>query len=288
VNIIDLTKDIASSKASEVREKLHNEFQRELFDAAIANLLDHDNKLRINNFSYAARELIRIYLSSVVDDDEVSNCSWFKGDKNKNPTRTERMRYAIHRGLDVQTVAEILGSDHNALIRNLIKNIDLLSKYTHISEDTFPTNTCDNDLALTLLENLAEFLNNIIDAERNIANSLEKEIWQVLENGFFNEYFDEIDHLATHHGIEEVYVNSILAEQFDSKNLTFSVEGTLEFSLQWGSDSDMRKGDGATGGVSVKFSAIVKADIEDIMRLEVVSYSLDEDEELKVKFYDEE
>lgn len=288
MNIIQLANDIATSKASDVRSKLKNIFQKDLFDAAIANLLDHRNKLRLNNFAYAARELIRIYLTSVVDDDEVSNCSWFIGDKNGNPTRAERMHYAIHRGLDAQTVAEKLGTNPQIVISSLIKNIDLLSKYTHISENTFPTDTCDNELALTLLENLSDFLNNIIDAGQDIASFLEKEIVKVIEDGFFNEYFDAIAHLSTHYGIEEVYVTDIWVERFDSENLIFAVEGQLGCSLQWGSNSDIRKGNGAIGGVDIQFSATVKSDIEDITKLEIVSYNLEDSERLRVRFHDEE
>lgn len=288
MSIIESIKDIASSKADEVREKLRNEFQREIFDAAYANLLDHSNKLRINNFAYAARELIRIYLSSVLDDGEVVKCPWFKGDGKGKPTRAERMHYAIHRGLDPEIVEEILGYDPKVIIKSLVKNIESLSKYTHISDKTFPTDECGNELALNLFENLAEFLGNITDAEKNIINSLEEDIYKAAEEGLLGEYFEAVDHLATHHGIEDIYIDSVHIELFDSNNLTFTVEGQLEFSLQWGSNSDVRKGDGVIGEIGIPFLATVKADIEDITNLEVVSYNLKDEEKLMVRLQDEE
>jgi len=288
MNILELTKDIASSKAHEVRENLHNEFQREIFDAAATNLIDHTNKLRINNFAYAARELIRIYLSSVLDDGDVVKCFWFKGDGKGKPTRAERMHYAIHRGLDPEIVRKRLGYDPNVIIKSLLKNIDSLSKYTHISDKTFPTDECDNELALNLFENLAEFLGNITDAEKNIISALEDDVYKAAEEGLLSEYFEAVDHLATHHGIEGIYIDSVHIELFDSNNLTFVVGGQLEFSLQWGSNSDIRKGDGAIGGIDIQFSATVKADIEDITNLEVVSYNLKDEEKLMVRLQDEE
>lgn len=53
-----------SSLTEEICSHLSKGFEKDLFDAAMANLMDLDNSLRLNNFSFAASELIRIYLEN--------------------------------------------------------------------------------------------------------------------------------------------------------------------------------------------------------------------------------
>jgi hypothetical protein len=255
---------------------LTDNFHKELFDAALANLIDTSNKLRLNNFAYAAREFVRCYLSSIVDDKEVALCSWYTGDDGK-VTRVDRMKYAIFRGLSEEYVADDVGIDSGAVIKKLRGCIDSLSKYTHVSRETFPTDSIPNTIAIELFNSLADFIETIHSTHSAVVDKLEENIVKEIESGLLMEYFESMDHIATHHGLEDVYVGSIGIESFDSVSLKFKVEGQLEFSLQWGSNSDVRNDIGAEGEITVPFSAIVEADINDVEELTLVSYSLDED-----------
>ena len=77
---------------------LETDFEKDLLEAALTNLNDAGNKLRLNNFAYAARELTRHYLQRLAPDSEVLNVPWFKPNDPEKPkaiTRDQRIRYAI-------------------------------------------------------------------------------------------------------------------------------------------------------------------------------------------------
>lgn len=77
---------------------LETSFEKDLLEAALKNLEDGKNKLRLNNFAYSARELTRHYLKRLAPDTEVLNAPWFKPNDPKKPkaiTREQRIKYAI-------------------------------------------------------------------------------------------------------------------------------------------------------------------------------------------------
>ena len=115
-------------------------FEQELFLAAIANVDDTSNKLRLNNFAYSMRELIRIVLERLASNAEVVNAPWFKPNDEEHPdkvTRSQRIKYAIQGWLSDDYVTNTLRIDHQDNDKELRKNIDELSKYTHVTESTF-------------------------------------------------------------------------------------------------------------------------------------------------------
>ena len=85
-----------------IHSLIETDFERSLADAAFSQLEDNDNKLRLNNFAYSLRELSRHILHRLAPDDMVKSTCWFKPTDKKNPdaiTRSQRMKYAIQRGL---------------------------------------------------------------------------------------------------------------------------------------------------------------------------------------------
>ena len=55
---------------------LETSFEKSLLEAALYNLSDSSNKLRLNNFAYATRELTRHFLARLAPDAEVHNAPW--------------------------------------------------------------------------------------------------------------------------------------------------------------------------------------------------------------------
>lgn len=73
-------------------------FEQDLFKAAIANVDDEKNQLRLNNFAYSMRELIRTVLERLAPDEDVINAPWFKPNDMQHPekvTRSQRIKFAI-------------------------------------------------------------------------------------------------------------------------------------------------------------------------------------------------
>lgn len=55
-----------------------DQFELDLYEAAVHNLSDLSNKLRFNNFAYAMRELSRHVLHRLAPSEGVLKCSWYK------------------------------------------------------------------------------------------------------------------------------------------------------------------------------------------------------------------
>ena len=96
---LQIVREISESKADNIREYL-NSSEKELFEAVLGNLLDCNNPLRLNNFAYAARELIRIFLENRLTEKEIKDCIWYDAKKNNDKiTRDDRISFLIHRFL---------------------------------------------------------------------------------------------------------------------------------------------------------------------------------------------
>ena len=54
-----------------------------------------------------------------------------------------------------------------------------------------------------------------------------------------------VQSLATHHSFEEIYVDSHEITSITSETVHIRVSGSIGVPLQWGSNSDLRRGDGA-------------------------------------------
>lgn len=269
---------IAASRANDIRNYLDTDFEKELFDAVIENLLDLKNTLRLNNFAYAAREFIRIYLDNRADEKSIKLCTWYDTIKSSGKiTRRDRMHYIIHKGLSPKYVLDELCIDIDATIKSLLDDIDILSKYTHIS-NTFNQNTSNNKIAISLFDSLWSFIDTIEKTKKRLCDYFESQISELANNTFVYEFFDDIDMLSTHSSITEAYIYSINLVHIDDKQLKFEVSGELTVDLQWGSDSDIKRGDGATAEESVPFSMEIQAEIGHFEEFEVITYDVDVDD----------
>ena len=108
---------------AEIENELSEGFERDLYIAAQRNLLDKSNPLRLNNYSYAMRELTRHVLHRLAPDELVVGCSWYKNesDKEKGITRKQRAYYAVQGGLENSYVEDTLGLEVEDIHRRLVR-----------------------------------------------------------------------------------------------------------------------------------------------------------------------
>ena len=222
---------------------LKTDFEKELFDAVFVNLHEKGNKLRLNNFAYAARELTRHFLSRLAPDKDVLNAPWFI--PNKAITREQRIRYAILGYLDETFARNTLQFDFTHISKDLRKSIDDLSKYTHVNPETFNVEE-DKILELTLniLESTAKFFKTISEAQNKIMNAVYNAVDKDMINKFYMETYNEIDMLATHHEVLSYTVTSQKEVDKNNETITIQADGVVNARLQYGSDGDIRRGDG--------------------------------------------
>jgi hypothetical protein len=73
----------------------------------------------------------------------------------------------------------------------------------------------------------------------------------------------EVDELATHHSVDEVYVDHTSVQSIGAHFITYRATGTVAITLQWGSNSDLRRGDGAEAGLSFPFRCDIQVPLDD-------------------------
>ncbi|HRG89426.1 MAG TPA: hypothetical protein PLW44_10430 [Chitinophagales bacterium] len=232
----------------------NTDFEKELLSASLDNLLDKRNKLRFNNFACGVRELSRHILHNLSPDKEVMNCVWYKNESKKpgQPTRAERVKYAIQKGLPDKFVETIYDTDEH--VYDLKEALDTLNKYTHVNPDTFNISESEiNKLTKEVLETFKRFAFGIDNFHKLFKIELEEHIDKVVMEHTIEETFDDIDILATHHNIEEHETTSYTITHIDSKDIFIEASGILSVRLQYGSDGDLAKGDGVEMNTSFPF-----------------------------------
>jgi hypothetical protein len=247
---------------AKIKKILKSQFEIELFESALRNLEDEENKLRYNNFAYSIRELSRHFLHSLSPENSVKSCSWYKTitDDDK-PTRAQRIKYAIQGGLsdelltkngfDIEELREVIKSTKNI--------IGSLSKYTHINEDIFDIPKSDVDLqSKEVLEIFAEFVETIDHYRQDLKSSLDGELDDHILNEIIWTSFNEVDILAPHHQIEYSELEDYEIEEINNEFITVSVNGNLNVTLEYGSKNERRDGDGLDLHESFPFTGIVK------------------------------
>ena len=227
-----------------IKAHLSNGFEKDLFEEAIKNL-DIHGRLRQSNFSYAIRELIREVLIRMSPDEKVRSSRWFTPYFNDDPkkiTRNQRMMYAIHGGINPEYVAESLWIETEEIIKDLIEKIDKLSKYTHVTEKIFYENNkkSTSDIITEELSIFSEFLTAIHNCKEQVAETLNDRLSEHLIDEFLSSSIDDIDHLSTHHCVEEISIECVIVEQVNEKYIEIKVEGSIYVEQQYGSSADLR------------------------------------------------
>ena len=254
-----------AEEETSLSKRLREGFERKLLEAAMSNLRSTHNPLRFNNFAYAIRELVRNVMQRLAPDDEVRRCSWYRDETDKPGavSRRQRLYFAVQGGLTDDYVQRTLQVDIAETHRALRDAIDRLSKYTHINEDAFELS--ETEVGLYAGETISAVLDlfAVIDECRSeLVESLVEELDRSVLDAALNETILSIDELATHHTLDEVYVEDVTVTRIDSTHVYFSASGTVDCSLQWGSNSDVRNGDGAEMSTSFPFVCEMQSPVD--------------------------
>lgn len=224
------------------------QFERQLYEAARANLEDRGNKLRFHNFAFAMRELVGHTLKRLVPDAEVQKCIWWKqkaDDVVPQVTRVERCIYATQGGLSNYYVQKKLRLDFAQEFAELRDAVVRLNGYVHITQEVFQLE--DDDIERLVLETIvavAGLMGCIQDCRTAVGDRLSRAISDTTVQQIVGESLDAVDELATHYSLEEIYVGSHEVTSITSETIHIRVSGSLGVTLQWGSNSDLRRGDG--------------------------------------------
>jgi hypothetical protein len=257
-------------------------FERELYSAALLNLADCENKLRLNNFAYAMRELMRHVLHRLAPNDAVVQCSWYRNktdnaehptrrttDKPKPPTRRERAYFAVQGGLSDEYVQDVLGLETANIHQALVQAIDGLSKFTHIEKAVFGLGETEVTTRVKETEEaVAALCVTIQSCRQQITTALSEQIDSAVVDEALRETLMAIDEIAGHHSIEEIYTHRVEITELTHDEIVFKVTGSIGSALQWGSNSDIRRGDGAVLSKSFPFTCYLWSPVDDPTQVE--------------------
>lgn len=257
-----------------------DKFELDLYEAAVHNLADPNSKLRFNNFAYAMRELSRHALHRLAPSERVLKCSWYKNltqDAN-GITRMQRAIYATQGGLSDKFVRDTLNVDPSDAHKSLRDAIDRLSRYTHVEKEVFDLSADTVDkLASEITNAFSGFAAVIRDCRSLIIEGLEEAIHESTVNEVLSDSLLAVDEIATHFSLEEVYVDSAEVTDITHDTIHLLARGNLGVTLQWGSNSDIRRGEGAELDESFPFTCELTCTVSDDLSsedLEVLEDSL--------------
>ena len=250
---------------SGLKPKALDAFSRSAIDGARHALADSDNPLRLNFFSCAMRILFEHIMGTLAPLDKVQKCSWFVKEKEDgSPTRGQRIVFAIQGGLADPFVKNQLNVDIAPLRKRLIYAVDNLSKHVHGREDTIISDMEEQDReACAIIDALRNFMETYHECRSAIVNPIQQELDDAAVDALLSETIQAVEQLASHHSVEEVYVNETLVKLIGPETIIFRAVGSIEVVLQWGSNSDLRRGDGAEIGQTFPFHCEIEVPLED-------------------------
>lgn len=247
-------------------------FEVNLYEAAYENLKDEQNKLRFNNYAYAMRELVRAFLARLSPDKNVLLCSWYKdeGQGLGKVTRRQRAHYAVQGGFSDDFVKKSLNLDVQKMHTALRLEIDALSKYTHIEPNTFNLSKSEVCHRVSGLEKaLFDLCSMIKEFRFQIIESVCERIDNLLVNEALNEGLQYLEEIAPRYALDQVCSEEVQVIDITHNQIIYSAEGFVAVELQWGSNSDVRKGDGLIANDSFPFHAMLHSPIDHLDKLVV-------------------
>ena len=130
--------------------------------------------------------------------------------------------------------------------------------------------------AYDMLSTFNDLFATAAQTRQAIVNPIQEGLDATAVDALLAETIQAVDELATHHSIEEVYVGELAVTSLTSAAVTYRASGTLAVGLQWGSNSDVRKGDGAELDQSFPFTCEIVLPIDEpwYLALAATTYSV--------------
>ena len=146
----------------------------------------------------------------------------------------------------------------------MANRVSELGKHIHAREHTVIRDHADQDaLAAEIISCAQTYFDTATSARAAILAPIEEALDDAAVDALLAETILEIDELATHHSIEEVYVDRIVVHRLDASEIVYRARGTISVGLQWGSNSDVRRGDGAELDESFPFECDITLPIDE-------------------------
>jgi hypothetical protein len=278
-----------SSLAGDVRQHFKVEIERKIFDAAVLGFDSEDNPLRLNNFAFAMRELGRIWLEHLALKEHIRQCAWFVQNTELREkigvTRAQRAKFAVQGPLHDDFVRDTLHIDVDTTVKEYTKLIDRLSSFGHDIEKSFglPPEEAERE-AMDALDTFDRLATLITERHESLLSEAADAAKDALADELFGQVQSELDILSTHSIVDGVHLESISITSLDLNRILFEGDGSVDVRLQYGSDADVARDDGAISYDSYPLECKFEADTERPLEITITPGSLHIDTD---SFYDD-
>jgi Predicted pPIWI-associating nuclease len=254
-----------------LKTKAIDRYSATVVEGALRALADPQNPLRLNFFSTAMRMLFEHVMDQLAPADQVTAASWFKPEQaNGRPTRWQRAIFAIQGGLSEAFVRDTLHVDPTPLRRQLLGAIDELSKHVHGRADTIIRDPTEQDaVAMATVTAMTAFLDTLRGCRDAVLEPIAEALDEAAVDALLSETIMEVDELATHHSLDEVYVDAVRVAAIGAHTITYMASGSIDVTLQWGSNSDLRRCDGAELDQNFPFECEFELPLDDLWDLQL-------------------
>lgn len=277
------------SLTSDVRQHFKVEIERQIFDAAALGFDSEDNPLRFNNFAFAMRELGRIWLEHLAPKEQIRQCAWFVQNtelrEKDGVTRAQRAKFAVQGPLHDDFVRDKLHIDVDTTVKEYTRLIDRLSSFGHDIEKSFnlPSDKAERE-AMEALDTFDRLATLITERHESLLSKAADAAKDTLEEELFGQVQSELDILSTHSTVEGVHLENLTITSLGSDRILFEGDGSVDVRLQYGSDADVARDDGAVSYDSYPLDCKFEADTERPLEISIISGSLRIDTD---SFYDD-
>lgn len=138
-----------------------------------------------------------------------------------------------------------------------------LSKHVHGRAETVVEDEAKQDTeAKEIVSAIGAFLSGYRDARAQLLDPLAESLDSGAIDALLSETILSVDELASHHSVEDVYVHETKVESIGAEWVRYRTTGCVDVVLQWGSNSDLRNGDGAESEESFPFVCTFEVPVE--------------------------
>lgn len=171
-----MTQEERTSVCDNIKKRLFDGYEKDFFNECIKNLSNNDSRIRLSNFAYALRELVREVLADRAPDERV-----------RNRTIDEIDSLATHHNIDVYNLGEtkVVDIDDECIYFHASgtvivhlqfgSNADLRNDMGHEMDVAYPFNAV---FASSIPQDLDDIMLSVVDFEVDTDENfdLEKEI----------------------------------------------------------------------------------------------------------------
>ncbi len=110
---------------------------------------------------------------------------------------------------------------------------------------------------------LVAFLDSLRECREAVLKPIAAALDSATVDALLNDSMPEVDELATHFSAEDLEVESVEVSAIGADKITYEARGSVEIALQWGSNSDVRRDDGAESSQYFPFYCEFQVPLDD-------------------------